>query len=100
MKEIKPEEGASLILWDNGGAEAEWANYVAEEFEKKYNVPVEVQEVSHTDAAGKLETDGPAGLGADVFNAAHDHLGTLVSGGLVYDNYFADDYKKTIWMLL
>lgn len=94
VKEIKPEEGASLILWDNGGAEAEWANYVAEEFEKKYNVPVEVQEVSHTDAAGKLETDGPAGLGADVFNAAHDHLGTLVSGGLVYDNYFAEDYKK------
>ncbi|WP_139891969.1 maltose ABC transporter substrate-binding protein [Bacillus sp. D386] len=90
---LKPEDGATLIIWDNGADEGAWATYVAEQFTKKYNVPVEVQEVGHTDAAGKLETDGPAGLGADVFNSAHDHLGKLVKAGLVYDNYYADDYQ-------
>lgn len=91
---IEPEEGASLILWDNGGAEGEWANFVAGEFTKKYNIPVEVQEVAHTDAAAKLKVDGPAGLGADVFHAPHDHVGNLVTSGLVYENMFADQYKK------
>ncbi|MBM7839498.1 arabinogalactan oligomer/maltooligosaccharide transport system substrate-binding protein [Alkalihalobacillus xiaoxiensis] len=92
-EDIQPEEGASLVLWDNSDEEAEWAQYVAEEFEKEYGVPVEFQEVGHTEAASKLETDGPAGLGADVFNSAHDHLGNMVSAGLVYDNYFASEYQ-------
>ncbi|MCA1031013.1 maltose ABC transporter substrate-binding protein [Bacillus timonensis] len=91
--EITPEEGASLVLWDNGGAEAEWAAYVAEEFTKKYNIPVEVQEVAHVDASGKLEVDGPAGLGGDVFHAPHDHVGKMVKAGLIYENMFTDAYK-------
>lgn len=91
---IEAEEGASLILWDNGGAEAEWAKFVAEEFTKKTNIPVEVQEVAHVDAAGKLKVDGPAGLGADVFHAPHDHVGNLVTSGLVYENMFVDQYKE------
>jgi arabinogalactan oligomer / maltooligosaccharide transport system substrate-binding protein len=93
-EEIVPEEGASLILWDNADAEAEWANTVAQEFTAKYNIPVEVQNVNHVDATGKLETDGPAGLGADVFHAPHDHVGKLVSAGLIYENMFADEYKE------
>lgn len=91
---IEAEEGAKLILWDNGGAEAEWAKVVAEEFTKKTSIPVEVQEVAHVDAAGKLEVDGPAGLGADVFHAPHDHVGNMVKAGLIYENMFADEYKK------
>lgn len=90
---LVPEEGAHLVLWDNSDEEAEWASVVAEEFEAEYGVPVEVQEVGHTEASTKLETDGPAGLGADVFNSAHDHLGKMVSAGLVYENYYANDYK-------
>ncbi|MCH1626145.1 sugar ABC transporter substrate-binding protein [Ferdinandcohnia quinoae] len=91
---IEPEEGASLIMWDNADGEMEWAQYVAEEFTKKYDIPVEVQEVSHVDAAGKLETDGPAGLGADVFHAPHDHVGNMVSSGLILENMFPDEYKE------
>lgn len=93
VKAIEPEEGAKLLLWDNGGTEGAWAKEVAKEFTAKYNVPVKVAEVSHTDSAGKLKTDGPAGLGADVFDAAHDHLGELVTAGLVRTNYFAPEYK-------
>ena len=72
----------------------EWALLVAEEFEKEYGIPVEVQEVAHTDAAGKLETDGPAGLGADVFHAPHDHVGNMVASGLILENMVADEYKE------
>ena len=93
-EEITPEEGAKLVLWDNKDEEGEWAKYVTKEFTKKYGIPVKYANVNHTDAPVKLETDGPAGLGADVFNAAHDHLGKMSKAGLVYDNYYADEYKE------
>ncbi|MFS0637891.1 maltose ABC transporter substrate-binding protein [Mesobacillus foraminis] len=92
-EEIVPEEGAKLVLWDNGDKEGEWAKYVAEKFREQYDVPVKVEVVSHVDAPGKLQTDGPAGLGADVFSAASDHVGAMNTAGLIYDNYYADEYK-------
>lgn len=88
------EEGASLLIWDNGDSEGEWTQFVAGEFTKKYNVPVKVEVVGHTDAPGKLKTDGPAGLGADVFSAPHDHLGEMVQAGLILENFYPDDYNK------
>lgn len=87
------EEDAKLVVWDNGGSDETWAKLVAEEFTKKYNIPVEVQVVSQGDAPTKLQTDGPAGLGADVFLAPHDRIGGLVASGLVLENFFADEYK-------
>ncbi len=90
---LEPEEGAELVMWGNGDQEAEWAQYVAEQFTEKYGIPVTHEEVSHTDAPGKLQTDGPAGLGGDVFMGAHDHVGNMETAGLIYDNYFADEYN-------
>ncbi|CCQ98360.1 Extracellular solute-binding protein family 1 [[Clostridium] ultunense Esp] len=92
--EVKPEEGAQLTMWESGGAVGEWAKYVGQEFQKKYGIPVKFEEVGHTDAPGKLKTDGPAGLGADVFAAPHDHLGEMVTGGLVLENYWPDQYAN------
>lgn len=91
-EEIVPEEGAKLVLWESGGAVGEWAKMVAEEFTKRYGVPVTYEEVSNVDAPEKMKTDGPAGLAADVFSAPHDHLGELVSGGLVLENIFPGAY--------
>lgn len=85
------EEGAQLLVWDNDEAEGEWAKYVAEEFTKRYGIPVKVEFVKHTDAPNKLQTDGPAGLGADVFNAPHDHTGNMASAGLILENFYADE---------
>jgi len=62
-------------------------------FFKKYGVPVTFEEVEHTDAPEKLKTDGPAGLAADVFAAPHDHLGSMVSAGLVLENFFPEEYQ-------
>lgn len=86
------EEGAELLVWDNGDAEGEWAKYVAAEFEKVYGIPVRYEKVEHTAAPGKLQIDGPAGLGADVFNGAHDHTGNMAAAGLILENFYADEY--------
>ncbi len=88
------EKDAKLLVWDNGGTDEDWAKIVAEEFTKKYNIPVEVQVVAQGDAPTKLQTDGPAGLGADVFLAPHDRIGNLVSAGLILENFFPDEYKR------
>jgi arabinogalactan oligomer / maltooligosaccharide transport system substrate-binding protein len=93
-EEPQIEEGATLVIWDNGDAEGEWAQYVAEEFTKRYGVPVKYEQVNHTDAPGKLQTDGPAGLGADVFNAPHDHTGNMAAAGLILENFYADEIKQ------
>lgn len=92
-EEIVPEEGAELIVWGNGDKEGEWIKYVAEQYSKQFEVPVKFEEVGHTDAPGKLQIDGPAGLGGDVFMTASDHVGNMNSSGLLYTNYYASEYK-------
>jgi len=94
-EEIVPEEGAQLLIWDNKDSEGEWAQYVAEEFTKRYGIPVTYENVNHTDAPGKLQTDGPAGLGADVFLAPHDHTGSLAAAGLILENFWPEQYQET-----
>jgi len=94
LEALVPEEGAELVLWGNGDdSEGEWIRYVAEKFTEEYGFPVTFEEVAHTDAPGKLQTDGPAGLGGDVFMAPHDHVGNMNTAGLIYENYFADEYN-------
>jgi len=88
------EPGAHLLVWDNGDAEGKWVQYVAQEFTKKYGVPVKYETVKHTDAPGKIQKDGPAGLAADVFDAPHDHVGELASAGLILENFNPDQYQS------
>lgn len=92
-EEIVPEEGASLLIWESEGPEGDFMLYVAEEFEKKYGVPVKYESVGHVDAPGQLRTDGPAGLGADVFSAPHDHVGSMEAGGLILENFWPAQYQ-------
>lgn len=92
--EPQPEKDAKLLVWDNGGSDEDWAKMVAEEFTKKYGIPVEVQVVAQGDAPTKLQTDGPAGLGADVFLAPHDRIGSLISAGLILENFYPEEYKR------
>ncbi len=94
-EELVPEEDAKLTIWSNSeGEEGDWIRYVAEKFTEEYGFPVTIEEVSHTDAPGKLQTDGPAGLGGDVFMAPHDHVGNMNTAGLIYENYFANEYSE------
>ena len=60
--EIKPENGATLKVWESKGKEADWIKYVAEEFEKKYNVKVTYENVEAPDVVKKLQTEGKTEL--------------------------------------
>ncbi|WP_223068014.1 sugar ABC transporter substrate-binding protein [Paenibacillus caui] len=92
-EEIQPEPGAKLIVWE-GKEEQPFLVEIAKEFEAKYNIPVEFQEVNSGDQMAKLKTDGPAGLGADVIVTPHDHLGELIAAGLILPNdFYAEDTK-------
>lgn len=92
---LKPEAGATLKIWEGSGVNGEWIKIVADEFTKKYNIPVKIEVVENGDAPKKLQTDAPAGLAADVFVAPHDHLGNMASAGLILPNdEFAAELKK------
>lgn len=84
--DIKPEKGASLLIWESDGNEREFLRKVGEQFEAAYGVSVKVEVVPSIDTVGKLMTDGPAGLGADVFSSPHDAIGKAVSAGLLLPN--------------
>lgn len=94
--QIEPEEQAELLVWGNGEQDGEWMQGVIEQFMEEYGIDVTFEEVGHTDAPEKLQTDGPAGIGADVFMGAHDHVGSMNQSGLIYDNYFAEQYQQEV----
>lgn len=82
---IKPEKGAHLTIWAADDQKA-WIKQVADKYTGKYGVKVTIQKVDDYNVVSKLQTDGPAGVGADVFMSAHDALGTFAAGGLVREN--------------
>jgi len=47
------------------------------------NITIEYERVAHTDARGRMQLDGPAGIGADVFMLPHDHIGNAILDGLI-----------------
>lgn len=84
--DIKPEQGASLLVWESDGNERAFLQEIGKQFETAYGVKVKVEVVPSIDTVGKLMTDGPAGLGADVFSSPHDAIGKGVSAGLMLPN--------------
>ncbi|WCR27110.1 maltose ABC transporter substrate-binding protein [Paenibacillus thiaminolyticus] len=91
---LQPEKGATLLVWESKGPELDFLKAVAEDFEQEYGVNVKVEAVPAIDSVTKLTTDGPAGIGADVFSAPHDHLGNAVIAGLVLQNDMYDELMK------
>ena len=78
---IIPEEGAKLLLWTDKQA---YGEAIAKGFMEAYpGVTVTAEEVGFTDARTKMELDGPAGSGADVFMISHNRLGSAISSGMV-----------------
>lgn len=91
--DIKPEEGASLLVWESK-EERVFAEEIAKQFTAKYNVPVKIEEVAPPDQVGKLTQDGPSGLAADVVLIPHDNLGKAASASLLLPNdIFAEETK-------
>lgn len=53
------------------------------DFEKQFNVKVNVQEMPYAQQLEKLRLDGPAGIGPDVLVIPNDQLGGAVVQGLL-----------------
>lgn len=53
------------------------------DFEKQYNVKVNIQEMPYAQQLEKLRLDGPAGIGPDVLVIPNDQLGGAVVQGLL-----------------
>ncbi|QVK17222.1 maltose ABC transporter substrate-binding protein [Mycoplasmatota bacterium] len=81
INEYRPETGAKLKLWvDN----ATWAEALIAEYNKFFpEVPVTYEVVGSVDTRAKMELDGPAGLGADVFVMPHDHIGQALRTNVI-----------------
>ena len=84
---------AELKVWEAAGPEKTFVQHVIKAY-KKVNPKVKVtyEPVEATDARAKIELDGPAGVGADIFVTPHDHIGALVQGGHVLPVDDADAY--------
>ncbi|WP_226991812.1 sugar ABC transporter substrate-binding protein [Paenibacillus sabinae] len=90
--ELTPEPGAKLVFWH---PKTPFSEYAVQEFEKKYNIPVTLQDVGYDAVMNKYKADGPAGKGADVFVLGHLELGDAVKSGSVLPNdYFEEDTKN------
>lgn len=94
-EEIKPEEGAKLKVWESKGPELDWLEYVGKEFTKKYGVDVSFETIAMTETIPRVEQDGPAGTGADLFVFPHDRLGSGVTSGVLMPNLLTSDKINT-----
>jgi arabinogalactan oligomer/maltooligosaccharide transport system substrate-binding protein len=83
--QYKPEDGAKLVVWYSASERA-LIDDAAKAFKAKYGVDVTFQDVGPDKSIEKMITDGPAGVGADVFSAVHDRLGAAVQAGVVLPN--------------
>lgn len=93
-EELKPEDGAKLIIWD-GKDGVPFLKEYAKKFTAEYGIPVEVQEQGAPEQMQKMKTDGPAGLAADVLVLPHDNLSEAVAGGFVLPNDFFEEETKS-----
>lgn len=87
-----------LKVWESSGTEGSYILYAIKEY-KKINPKVKItyEAVGQTDSRTKIELDGPAGVGADVFVSPHDHIGALVASGNVLPVDDADSYMKDFY---
>ncbi|MFD1775054.1 sugar ABC transporter substrate-binding protein [Paenibacillus rhizophilus] len=92
-EELTPEPGAELTFWTIKDG---YSDYAVQEFEKKYNIKVTVEDVAYWDSVARMSTDGPSGNGADVFGMTNDFLGGAVNAGLVLPNDYFEEDTKTI----
>lgn len=82
---LQPEDGAELLVWESK-EEVAFTEEIAKQFEEKYGVKIKIEEVAVPDQVGKITTDGPSGLGADVMVIPHDHLGNAAQSGMILAN--------------
>ncbi|MFD0712775.1 maltose ABC transporter substrate-binding protein [Paenibacillus sp. GCM10027626] len=95
-EEYAPEEGAKLVVWE-AKEQLEYMQQIAKSFEAEYGVPVTVEELAGGQQGGRLATDGPSKLAADVLTLPHDQIGQAAKAGLLLPNdLFEEETRATM----
>ncbi|MFS0726045.1 maltose ABC transporter substrate-binding protein [Paenibacillus sp. 1P07SE] len=95
-EDIVPEEGAELVVWESKEQLA-YMQELAAAFEAEYGVPVKIEELAGGEQGGRLATDGPSKLAADVLTMPHDQIGQAVTAGLLLPNdVFEEETRATM----
>lgn len=93
--EVQPEKGAELTIWVDK-TERTFIDSVLPVFTAKYGVKVTAEEVNVPDQEGKLETDGPTGVAADVVTLPHDKVPQAAKANLLLPNdLFEEETRET-----
>ncbi|CAH1196077.1 Maltose/maltodextrin-binding protein [Paenibacillus plantiphilus] len=91
---LTPEEGTKEITVWSSGTEKALVEEAGKAFKEKYGIDVKFQDVGPDKSVERMITDGPAGVGADVFFGVHDRLGSAVKAGIVLPNDFHEEETK------
>lgn len=95
--ESQEKEPITLKVWESDGPEKVFIEEMAKSYmAENPHVTIEAEPVSHTDTAQRLQLDGPAGVGADVFAAPHDKLGEMLVSGIILENAYADITRNSM----
>ncbi|WP_300381595.1 maltose ABC transporter substrate-binding protein [Clostridium sp.] len=89
---LVPEEGAKLTFWTLSG-DSEYGKAVAQAFEEKYGIKVDVQE-NGMESVSKMMLDGPSGNGADIFMGPHDAFLVSKDAGIIAE--LSEEGSKTV----
>jgi maltose-binding protein MalE len=79
---VSASEKGKLLLWADDNR-IEVMTDLAQEFENKFGVPVQVMEKDFGSIRDSMRVEAPSGKGPDIIIGAHDWLGQLVVNGLI-----------------
>lgn len=93
-EQLTPEPDAKeLTVW-SAGTEQALVLEAGKVFKEKYGIDVKFEDVGADKSFDKMITDGPAGVGADVFLGVHNQLGVGTKAGIVLPNDFHEEETK------
>ncbi len=85
-QEINTTDNITLVVWESKNGPDEFIQKAGEKFHEIYpNITIEYENVESTDANSRIVLDGPAGNGADLFATAHNNIGVMASGEVIYE---------------
>ncbi|MBW7474148.1 maltose ABC transporter substrate-binding protein [Paenibacillus oenotherae] len=93
-EELLPEPDAKeLTVW-SAGTEKALVEEAGKAFKEKYGIDVKFEDVGPDKSFDKMVTDGPAGVGGDLFLGVHNQLGVGTKAGIVLPNDFHEEETK------
>jgi len=82
---INTTDNITLLVWESKNGPDEFIQKAGEKFHQLYpNITIKYENVESTDANSRIVLDGPAGNGADLFATAHNNIGVMASGEVIY----------------